>query len=99
MPTVLTAVRVRPEESTNMLNSFRLSEQTAGISLTVGGHSHEFVFDHVFGQGVSQEQVFNKCAVSICSDILEGYNGTIFAYGQTGAGKTYDVWARGNGEL
>ncbi len=91
MPTVLTAVRVRPEEQANMLDPFRLSEQAGGISLTVGGQGHDFVFDHVFGQGASQEQVFSKCAVSICNDTLEGFNGTIFAYGQTGAGKTHTM--------
>ena len=74
-----------------MLEPFRLSEQSGGISLTVSGHGHDFVFDHVFGQSATQEQVFNKCAVSICNDTLEGFNGTIFAYGQTGAGKTHTM--------
>ena len=31
----------------------------------------------------------------IIDDVLQGYNGTIFAYGQTGAGKTYTIHGPG----
>jgi len=37
----------------------------------------------------SQDQVFDKIARPIVVDVLKGFNGTIFAYGQTGTGKTY----------
>jgi chromosomal replication initiation ATPase DnaA len=35
--------------------------------------------------------VFNESAKSITSDVLAGYNGTIFAYGQTSSGKTHTM--------
>ena len=35
--------------------------------------------------------MFDTVAASVCRDILEGYNGTIMAYGQTGAGKTFTL--------
>jgi kinesin family member 6/9 len=39
----------------------------------------------------SQEDVFDYCARDIISNIVEGYNGTIMCYGQTGAGKTFTM--------
>ena len=35
--------------------------------------------------------VFNKVARPIVDNVLEGFNGTIFAYGQTGTGKTHTM--------
>lgn len=52
---------------------------------------HEFTFDHVYDDEASQEEVYkNTARLSVCS-ALEGYNATIFAYGQTGTGKTYTM--------
>eukprot|EP00118_Oscarella_pearsei_P007443 m.36588 g.36588 ORF g.36588 m.36588 type:complete len:779 (+) comp32263_c0_seq2:38-2374(+) len=39
----------------------------------------------------SQEVVYDVCAQRIVSEALDGYNGTIMAYGQTGAGKTFTM--------
>ncbi|XP_018418756.1 PREDICTED: kinesin-1 heavy chain [Nanorana parkeri] len=50
-----------------------------------------YVFDRVFQSNASQEQVYNACAKAIVKDVLEGYNGTIFAYGQTSSGKTHTM--------
>lgn len=38
-----------------------------------------------------QEDVFDFSIKSTVDDILNGYNGTVFAYGQTGAGKSYTM--------
>jgi hypothetical protein len=35
--------------------------------------------------------MFNHIARPIADSCMQGYNGTIFAYGQTGAGKTYTI--------
>uniref|UniRef100_A0A6Q2X0D0 Kinesin-like protein n=1 Tax=Esox lucius TaxID=8010 RepID=A0A6Q2X0D0_ESOLU len=50
-----------------------------------------FQFDRVFQPNTTQEQVYNACAQKIVKDVLEGYNGTIFAYGQTSSGKTHTM--------
>ncbi|XP_045676034.1 kinesin-1 heavy chain isoform X3 [Phyllostomus hastatus] len=50
-----------------------------------------YAFDRVFQSNTSQEQVYNDCAKKIVKDVLEGYNGTIFAYGQTSSGKTHTM--------
>ena len=39
----------------------------------------------------SQEDVFDNCARGVISNVVEGYNGTIMCYGQTGAGKTFTM--------
>ncbi|KAJ4933984.1 hypothetical protein JOQ06_006792 [Pogonophryne albipinna] len=61
----------------------------ADDSVTVGGKS--YVFDRVFPTNTTQEQVYNTCAKQIVKDVLGGYNGTIFAYGQTASGKTHTM--------
>ncbi|XP_061687433.1 kinesin heavy chain-like isoform X2 [Syngnathoides biaculeatus] len=50
-----------------------------------------YVFDQVFATSATQEQVYHTCAKHIVKDVLGGYNGTIFAYGQTASGKTHTM--------
>ncbi|XP_024083598.1 kinesin heavy chain, partial [Cimex lectularius] len=50
-----------------------------------------YLFDKVFKPNASQEKVYNEAAKSIVLDVLCGYNGTIFAYGQTSSGKTHTM--------
>ncbi|KAF8053931.1 hypothetical protein N665_1361s0001 [Sinapis alba] len=49
-----------------------------------------FAFNKVFGQNVSQEQIYIDTQPVIRS-VLDGFNVCIFAYGQTGSGKTYTM--------
>ena len=39
----------------------------------------------------SQEEVYDSCVQEITSRLMDGYNGTLMAYGETGAGKTYTM--------
>eukprot|EP00878_Enallax_costatus_P045588 GHUV01055007.1.p1 GENE.GHUV01055007.1~~GHUV01055007.1.p1 ORF type:complete len:201 (+),score=40.86 GHUV01055007.1:393-995(+) len=50
-----------------------------------------FTFDAVFDWDSTQKEVYENTAASIVNSTLEGYNGTIFAYGQTGTGKTHTM--------
>ncbi|XP_038157963.1 kinesin heavy chain-like [Cyprinodon tularosa] len=50
-----------------------------------------YVFDRVLPPNTTQEQVYEQCAKQIVKDVLCGYNGTIFAYGQTSSGKTHTM--------
>uniref|UniRef100_A0A8P4GUU8 Kinesin-like protein n=1 Tax=Dicentrarchus labrax TaxID=13489 RepID=A0A8P4GUU8_DICLA len=50
-----------------------------------------YAFDRVLPPNTSQEQVYDQCAKQIVKDVLGGYNGTIFAYGQTSSGKTHTM--------
>ncbi|KAL3151849.1 hypothetical protein ABBQ38_012814 [Trebouxia sp. C0009 RCD-2024] len=50
-----------------------------------------FHYDKVFGPESSQERLYTGAIAPIVSEVLEGFNCTIFAYGQTGTGKTYTM--------
>lgn len=50
-----------------------------------------FTFDSVYDWNSEQADIFAETAYPICEKVIEGYNGTIFAYGQTGTGKTFTI--------
>ncbi|KAJ4725915.1 Kinesin-related protein [Melia azedarach] len=50
-----------------------------------------FLFDKVFGPASQQKDLYDLAVSPIVFEVLEGYNCTIFAYGQTGTGKTYTM--------
>lgn len=53
--------------------------------------TYSFTFDYVYDQFSNQEKVYETTARNVVDSALQGYNATIFAYGQTGAGKTYTM--------
>ena len=57
-----------------------------------GDGDRVFTFDRVFANEATQEDVFKAVGKPIADACLAGYNGTIFAYGQTGAGKTHTMY-------
>lgn len=50
-----------------------------------------YQFDHVFGPDGRQENVYDIVLEPLIAEVLEGFNCTVFAYGQTGTGKTYTI--------
>lgn len=59
---------------------------------TNDGAGHDFTFDGVFESEASQDQVY--CGIGcdeLVRDVLNGYNATVFAYGQTASGKSYTM--------
>jgi len=50
-----------------------------------------FTFDAVFNEMVMQKEIYDDAALPIVHNVFEGYNGTIFCYGQTGTGKTHTM--------
>jgi DNA replication protein DnaC len=52
---------------------------------------HDFTFDKIFGPESTQEEVYEFTVKKAINKVIEGYNSTILAYGQTGAGKTYTM--------
>nr|CAH7750175.1 unnamed protein product [Callosobruchus chinensis] len=93
------------EDSIKVVCRFRPlndSEEKAGSKFVVkfpqGGDDNcisiagkVYLFDKVFKPNASQEKVYNEAAKSIVTDVLSGFNGTIFAYGQTSSGKTHTM--------
>ena len=56
-----------------------------------GEKERVFSFDMTFEPNCLQVNVLKQAALPIIESLLEGYNGTIFAYGQTGTGKTHTM--------
>ncbi|KAL0254443.1 Kinesin heavy chain [Diplodia seriata] len=65
------------------------SEDTCSIKSNEA--SGDFTFDRVFGMTSRQHEIFDYSIRPTVDDILNGYNGTVFAYGQTGAGKSFTM--------
>ncbi|NXT25422.1 KI18B protein, partial [Syrrhaptes paradoxus] len=55
------------------------------------GKGMKFIFDRVFGETATQEEVFQHTTHGVLDSVLNGYNCSVFAYGATGAGKTYTM--------
>ncbi|XP_015428672.1 PREDICTED: bipolar kinesin KRP-130-like [Dufourea novaeangliae] len=51
----------------------------------------KFKFDNVFGPSSKQIDVYNAVVSPLLEQVLAGYNCTVFAYGQTGTGKTFTM--------
>ena len=59
------------------------------------GSKLRFKFSHVFDMQATQDEVFDTVAKQMIDAFLDGYNGTIFAYGQTSSGKTHTIEGSG----
>lgn len=55
-----------------------------------------FTFDKTFGEDTNNRKVYDGVAKGIVGSVVQGLNGTIFAYGQTSSGKTYTMQGSGN---
>ncbi|RHY25982.1 hypothetical protein DYB32_007963 [Aphanomyces invadans] len=66
-------------------------DQQSNGSSSSSYSNHSFSFDHVYDQHSTQRAVYENTAKAVVESSLEGYNATIFAYGQTGTGKTYTM--------
>ncbi|KAF3985634.1 hypothetical protein FT663_04964 [Candidozyma haemuli var. vulneris] len=52
---------------------------------------YRFVFDSLFDEHTTQEQIYERTTRPLLDSILDGYNSTVFAYGATGCGKTHTI--------
>ncbi|XP_062927044.1 kinesin-like protein KIF3C isoform X2 [Mobula hypostoma] len=55
-----------------------------------------FTFDAVYDHSSKQSELYDETVRPLVDSVLQGFNGTVFAYGQTGTGKTYTmqgIWA------
>ncbi|CDI75816.1 kinesin motor domain-containing protein, putative [Eimeria praecox] len=101
---VFVAVRVRPlSESERKQGDSKSVSVVAPQSLLVtewgagGGPRGRrvrrrcFLFDSVFGESASQEEVFQLSTSPLLQELFKGVNVSVFAYGATAAGKTYTM--------
>nr|CDS27429.1 kinesin family 1 [Hymenolepis microstoma] len=89
------AVRCRPFNSREEnLGDFSIVESCKDQQIVLKDKStslRSYTFDRVFGPHSKQKDIYNDMVAPTVVEVLEGYNCTIFAYGQTGTGKTYTM--------
>ncbi|KAM8923926.1 kinesin-like protein KIF11 isoform 2-T2 [Pelodytes ibericus] len=66
-----------------------VSVRTGGINDKLG--KKNYMFDMVFGPAAKQIEVYRSVVCPILDEVIMGYNCTVFAYGQTGTGKTFTM--------
>ncbi|CAM6043770.1 unnamed protein product [Sphagnum compactum] len=71
--------------------SLTVHEPKVKVDLTAYVEKHEFVFDAVLDQYVSNDEVYRTTVEPIVPTIFQRTKATCFAYGQTGSGKTYTM--------
>ena len=67
---------------------------SSSLVVAAAGGPKTFVFDRVFGEDIDQEGVYEYVSESVNS-FVQGYNVSILAYGQSGAGKSYTMGTTG----
>ncbi|XP_050463341.1 kinesin-like protein KIF19 isoform X3 [Cataglyphis hispanica] len=95
---LMVAVRIRPlalnENGTRCLHAVNnkmvmLEDQDSDKQKRTA--PRQYLYDIVFGENATQEEVYEETTKNLAQDVLNGYNATVFAYGATGSGKTYTM--------
>jgi kinesin family protein 15 len=77
------------------LNASKLSNT---VTVQVKPAEKSFTFDFVADDRTSQEEIFQMVGLPVTQKCLQGYNGTILCYGQTGTGKSHTVFGASSSE-
>ena len=91
---VRVALRLRPllddeKESDVVVTADQLN---SSVVLNTPEHGRkDYTYDVVFGPTSEQSEVFDELGRHVADDFMNGFNGTVFAYGQTGTGKTFTM--------
>ena len=93
---VKVAIRVRPMNKHEKEQNSKICVDVDTVNNTVSvssskGTPKTFQFDYVYPMDTTQRDIYDQVAFPIVDSIFQGYNGTIFAYGQTGCGKTFTM--------
>ncbi|NXV02842.1 CENPE protein, partial [Cettia cetti] len=90
---VTVCVRVRPLIARENASGDKVSLHWRSENNTVSdvNGTKIFSYDRVFHSSDNTQQLYDGVAVPIIQSAVQGYNGTIFAYGQTASGKTYTM--------
>uniref|UniRef100_A0AAR2KIA7 Kinesin-like protein n=1 Tax=Pygocentrus nattereri TaxID=42514 RepID=A0AAR2KIA7_PYGNA len=93
-------VRCRPfnavERKSNSHGVIECDQNRKEVTIRTGGVNDKtarkmYTFDMVFGPSAKQIDVYRSVVCPILDEVIMGYNCTIFAYGQTGTGKTFTM--------
>ena len=74
-------------------NEWRFDPDGLSLTAPAGGPyaAQKFTFDAVLDSDCSQENAYNITSRETVTSLLNGFNGTIFMYGQSGSGKTFTM--------
>lgn len=92
---ITVVLRCRPmnskEKSENRKNIIKITPEDRQVEILSPDGSEEgsktFTFDASYDENTQQKVFYDESCFSIIESCLEGFNATIFAYGQTGCGK------------
>lgn len=70
-------------------NAWRIDGST--IFQTSDRTDVKYTLDHVFGPDLSTQQIYEQTTRSLIAKVVNGFNSTVFAYGQTSSGKTFTM--------
>ena len=93
--------RIRPSNSAdshNQRKSVTVDKTSNAVIVNSKPDTKVFSFDFVGGEETSQEEIFQVVGLPITEACIQGYNGTILCYGQTGTGKTHTLFGAGINE-
>ncbi|ESZ98264.1 kinesin [Sclerotinia borealis F-4128] len=97
---VIVSVRVRPDANSQGDNSKGDGEwMVDGRKSLVayrGKEGGNYYYDNVFSQHDNNARVYDSSAKRLVRRVMEGYHGTVFAYGMTGTGKTFSMQGTGD---
>ncbi|CAM6052281.1 unnamed protein product [Sphagnum compactum] len=95
---VRVAVRLRPRNAEELVadvdfaDCVEIQPELKRLKLRKNNWDCEtYQFDEVLTETASQKRVYEVVAKPVVESVLEGYNGTVMAYGQTGTGKTFTL--------
>ncbi|KAJ6741700.1 CENTROMERE PROTEIN E [Salix viminalis] len=93
MERIHVAVRARPLSAEDTKST---PWKISGNSILIPNYSNKFEFDRVFGEACKTEEVYRSKTKEIVTAAVRGFNGTVFAYGQTNSGKTHTMRGTAN---
>ncbi|KAI5072315.1 hypothetical protein GOP47_0012421 [Adiantum capillus-veneris] len=94
MEKISVSIRVRPIDKQEAAKSLWKINSNAITLCSASGApstSQVFVFDHVFGTEATTSDIYKATTQDIVTSAVKGFNGTVFAYGQTSSGKTFTM--------
>ncbi|XP_063811028.1 kinesin-like protein KIF21B isoform X2 [Pseudophryne corroboree] len=90
--TVRVALRIRPQSSKEQVEGCHICTWVyPGEPQVLLGKDKAFTYDYVFDTDTEQAKVYEICVRGLVEGCFQGYNATVLAYGQTGAGKTHTM--------
>lgn len=90
---VIVSVRVRPDAGSNdgkQELEWEVNAKRSSVTYK-GREGGEYIYDNVFDTQDNNSRVYDAAAKRLVRRVMEGYHGTVFAYGMTGTGKTFSM--------